>query len=336
MQENDNSSMILSQIYDNCDKLYSEMSLGAARDHSQIFNYLTELGKALVGADRASFWKWDKRHHKLWTVSATGTERIEIPDNSGLVGKALRVKHVLVTNDPYNDPDFNVSVDKQTGYVTRSVLVMPVTNINGEYIGAFQIINKFDGGFEEERDVRKLALAALVCGIALESESFHQASLHDKLTSFKNRMGFYNDFAKDFDHIVQEGRPLGLFICDIDKFKRVNDTYGHNAGDVVLSFVADLIERMTRSVDGVYRWGGEEFIMLMPDTDLLGCAAMAERVRKLLEESPCEAEGNIINLTMSFGCTVFDPALTIEENVSVADSRLYQAKESGRNRVIYQ
>lgn len=336
MQENDNSSMILAQIYDNCDKLYTEMSLGAARDHSQIFNYLTELGKALVGADRASFWKWDKRRHRLWTVSATETQKIEIPDNSGLVGKALREKRVLVTNDPYNDPDFNVSVDRQTGYVTRSVLVMPVTNINGEYIGAFQIINKFDGGFEEERDVRKLSLAALVCGIALESESFQQASLHDKLTGLKNRMGFYSDFSRIYEPILAEGRPLGLFICDIDKFKRVNDTYGHNAGDVVLTFVAELIERMTRSEDGVYRWGGEEFIMLMPDADLVGCAAMAERVRQLLEKSPCEAEGNIIDLTMSFGCTVFDPSLSIEENVSVADARLYRAKETGRNRVIYQ
>ena len=335
MQEQDNSRQILTEIYDICDKLYTEMSQGSARDHSKVFSYLTELGKALVGADRASFWKWDKRHHKLWTVSATGTAKIEIPDNSGLVGKALREKCVLVTNDPYHDPDFNISVDKQTGYVTKSVLVMPVTNVNGEYIGAFQIINKLDGEFEEERDVRALSLAALVCGIALESESFQQASLHDKLTGLKNRMGFYSDFSREYDAIIREGRSLGLFICDIDKFKRVNDTYGHNAGDVVLAFTADLLESFTRSGDGIYRWGGEEFIMLLPDADITACAAMAERVRKMLEESPCEAEGNIINLTMSFGCTVFDPSKSIEENVSVADARLYQAKETGRNRVIY-
>ncbi|MBR6257682.1 MAG: sensor domain-containing diguanylate cyclase [Lachnospiraceae bacterium] len=335
MQEQDNSSRILTEIYDICDKLYTGMSKGAARDHSEVFNYLTELGKALAGADRASFWKWDKRRHELWTASATGTDRIVIPDSSGLVGKALREKKVIVTNDPYNDPDFNASVDKKTGYVTRSVLVMPVTNVNGEYIGAFQIINKLDGGFEEERDVRQLSLAALVCGIALESETFQEASMHDKLTGLKNRMGFYSDFSGKYTKVLNEGKPLSMFICDIDKFKRVNDTYGHNAGDVVLQFMSSLVESFARTDDGVYRWGGEEFIMIMPDTVLEDCAKMAESIRAKLEATPCNAEGNIINLTASFGCFTFDPEKSIEDNVSVADGHLYTAKETGRNKVVY-
>ena len=331
--EADNSRQILSQIYDICDSLYFGMS--KARDHSEIFNYLTELGKVLAGADRASFWKWDKRHHELWTASATGTDKIVIPDNSGLVGKALREKRVIVTNDPYNDPDFNASVDKKTGYVTRSVLVMPVTDINGEYIGAFQIINKLDGGFEEERDVRKLSMAALICGIALESETFQEASMRDRLTGLKNRMGFYHDFSGKYSKVLDGSKPLSMFICDIDKFKRVNDTYGHNAGDEVLKFMSSLVESCARTEDGVYRWGGEEFIMLMPDTTLDECVKMAESIRAKLEATPCNAEGNIINLTARFGCCAFDPSKTIEENVSVADGHLYNAKETGRNKVLY-
>ncbi|MBR3306247.1 MAG: sensor domain-containing diguanylate cyclase [Lachnospiraceae bacterium] len=330
-----NGAQMLTKIYDICDKVYKGMSGGAAGDHSEVFAYLTELGKILAGADRASFWKWDKRRKELWTTSATGVDRIVIPDSSGLVGKALREKRVVVTNDPYSDPDFNSAVDKQTGYVTRSVLVMPVSDVNGECIGAFQIINKLDGGFDAEKDVRRLSLAAIICGIALESETFKEASMHDKLTGLKNRMGFYSDFSRKYSRLVKEGRPLSMFIADIDKFKRVNDTYGHNAGDVVLAFMSALVESFARIDDGVYRWGGEEFIMLMPDTDLDGAVAMAEKIRAKLEASPCEAEGNIINLTASFGCCRFDPEKTIEENVSVADGHLYTAKETGRNRVIY-
>ena len=336
MSTDNGSNRTLSQIYDICSSLYKTMSEGSSRDHSEVFSYLTELGKVLAGADRASFWKWDKRHHELWTVSATGTDKIVIPDQSGLVGKALRNKSVLVTNDPYSDPDFNPSVDKKTGYTTKSVLVMPVTNINGEYIGAFQIINKLDGGFDEERDVRALSLAALICGIALESETFRDESMHDKLTGLKNRMGFYQDFSNKYGKVLSGERKLSLFICDIDKFKRVNDTYGHNAGDRVLEFASALVESFAGENEGVYRWGGEEFIMLMPDTDLEGCVAKAETIREKLQNSPCNAEGNIIDLTMSFGCAVFDPSKTIEENVSVADGHLYTAKETGRNRVIYE
>ena len=83
----------------------------------------------MAGADRASFWRWDKRRHKLITTVATGTNQIVIDDTSGLVGRALAENRTIVTNDPYNHPDFNSGVDKKTGYVTKSVLVMPVANV---------------------------------------------------------------------------------------------------------------------------------------------------------------------------------------------------------------
>ena len=168
----ENSELILSELYDTCDKLYHEMCVPKQNDHAALFTYLTEIGKLIANADRASFWKWDKRKNTLWTMSATGTDKIEIPDSTGLVGKAMREKRVVITNDPYSDPDFNSSVDKTTGYVTKSVLVMPVADINGNYIGAFQIINKLGGNGFSEDDAHSLSLAALICGIALESETF--------------------------------------------------------------------------------------------------------------------------------------------------------------------
>lgn len=332
-----NSEQTLNDIFAISDQLYSSMNSEAGGDHSKIFEYLTNLGKLLADSDRASFWKWDKNSHTLWTTAATGTDRITIPDTTGLVGKALSEGRVIVTNDPYNDPNFNSDVDKKTGYVTRSILVMPVANIKGEYIGAYQVINKLggDGKFDEKEDCHKLSLAAMICGLALESDVFLEESYTDKLTKLKNRMGFFADFKKSYDAIIADpSRKLSLFICDIDKFKRVNDTYGHNAGDEVLKHVAQVMTENTRECDGMYRWGGEEFIMIMTDTDINGCAEKAETLRKLIEASECVADGNTIKHTMSFGVTEFDPNKTIEENISVADEKLYTAKESGRNRVI--
>ncbi len=325
----------LEQIYDICDKIYTDMCSNKKNDHSVLFSYITELGKTLVGADRASFWKWDKSKGQLWTTSATGTDKIVIPDTTGLVGKALAEQRVVLTNDPYNDPNFNQAVDKKTGYVTKSILVMPIADVNGEFIGALQVINKLDGEFEEKRDVRCLSLAAVVCGITLESETFLEQSYHDKLTKLKNRMGFHNDYGNIFGKLLEEGRPVCMFICDIDKFKRVNDTYGHNAGDAVLALMAQLLSKSCDENDSVYRWGGEEFIMMMPDTELEKCVEKTEKIRTLIMESPCDTGEVVINFTASFGCRRLDPSLSIVENISFADENLYNAKNTGRNKVVY-
>ena len=331
----DNGEM-LNDIFGISDRLYKDMCMNDHKDHALLFSYLTELAKTIVDADRASFWKWNKRKGELWTMSATGVDKIVIPDSTGLVGKSVRNHKTVITNDPYSDPDFNRDVDKKTGYVTRSVLVLPVADINGRFIGALQLVNKNnDKGFDEVEDTRKLSLAALVCGIALESETFLDDSHHDRLTGLKNRMGLYFDFGGKYKDYLNpaSGKTMSVFICDIDKFKRVNDTYGHNAGDDVLVFTSQLLESSCGEKDSVYRWGGEEFVMMMRDTDLAGAAEKAEAIRIKLMESDIEADGNTIRCTMSFGCALFDPEKTIEENIRVADGCLYTAKETGRNRV---
>lgn len=335
------SDVLLEQIFSITQNLYKEISRpdsDTENDHNTIYRLLTDLGRTLVNADRASFWKWDKRSHSLWTTAAVGAGRITIPEGTGLVGKALAEKRAIVTNDPYNDPDFNSDVDKKTGYVTRSILVMPISDCKGEFIGAYQAINKLGGGgFDLEEDVKRLSLAAFICGITLESDSFLDDSRHDKLTELKNRMGFYSDYGKIYEKILadmENTRNVSLFICDIDFFKKVNDTYGHNAGDAVLKHVAEHFRINSRICDGVYRWGGEEFIVVLPDTPAEQAAEAAERLRVCIMDSVCHFEDLDIKVTMSFGVTQLDPAKSIEENIKDADEKLYKAKEGGRNRVI--
>ncbi|MBR4207521.1 MAG: sensor domain-containing diguanylate cyclase [Lachnospiraceae bacterium] len=332
---------LLNNIFEISNELYLEMrntDTGVEEDHLTIIKLLTDLGRRLVNADRASFWRIDNEEGKIWTVSSTATGKIEIPIGTGMVGKALAEGRTLVTNDPYHDPFFNPEVDRKTGYVTRSILVMPITNSRGEFIGAYQVINKLDGDgkFNMRRDCKRLSLAAFICSLTLESELFLADAERDRLTKVRNRIGFYHDFGVRYGNgIDRRGNAGGsMIMCDIDHFKAVNDTYGHNAGDAVLRHVAAMLESNVRKDDVVYRWGGEEFIILLSDTDLDGAAATAEKVRAAIEASECIFEGTTINVTMSFGCGVIDPAHTAEENIAVADRRLYVAKESGRNRVV--
>lgn len=332
------SDELLDSIFDITQNLYTLMSCdcGTNDGHMAIFKLLTELGRTLVNSDRASFWKWDKRLHTYWTTAAVGEGTITIPEGTGLVGKALSEKKAIVTNDPYNCPDFNSEVDRKTGYVTRSILVMPIANCRGEFIGAYQAINKLgnDEGFDLEGDCRRLSLAAFICGITLESDTFLDDSMRDKLTGLKNRTGFYSDYSRKYERLPREGRTASLFICDIDFFKKVNDTYGHNAGDAVLVHVAGILEANAPEGCGVYRWGGEEFIIVFPDDTVSGAAQTAEKIRSTVEASVCRFEELEIKVTMSFGCTGLSPEKTIEDNISIADEKLYTAKESGRNRVI--
>lgn len=336
------NNLVLDQIFSITSDLYNQMCVDdsdASNDHAEIFRLLTELSKTLVNADRASFWKWDKRNHEIWTTAAVGTGRITIPEGTGLVGKSLAEGKPIVTNDPYNHPDFNSAVDKKTGYVTKSILVMPVSNCKGEFIGAYQAINKLDndGKFDIDEDVRKLSLAAFICGITLESETFLDDSMHDKLTELKNRMGFHHDYKNTYEKLLKnekEFHTVSLFICDIDFFKKVNDTYGHNAGDAVLKHVAENFRKNSRNCDGVYRWGGEEFIVILPDTTPEQAAETAERLRLIIKASVCKFEDLEIKVTMSFGVTEIDPSKSIEDNISIADEKLYKAKQNGRNQVI--
>ena len=123
-------------------------------------------------------------------------------------------------------------------------------------------------------------------------------------------------------------------MCDIDHFKRVNDTYGHNAGDAVLRHVAKVLASTIRACDGVYRWGGEEFIIVLERATVGEAAEVAERIRQAVMNSVCAFEDLAIRVTMSFGCADVNLNLTAEENIKAADERLYRAKATGRNKVI--
>jgi diguanylate cyclase (GGDEF)-like protein len=174
--------------------------------------------------------------------------------------------------------------------------------------------------------------------IALENAHLHgqvqRQAVTDELTGLANRRRFLAQLDAEITRCRRNGSSLGIILADLDDFKRVNDTYGHDAGDQALRGFAAVLRGTVRDVDLPVRLGGEEFAVLVPDTDLNGSAQLAERIRKALESMRTEQSGKRIRLTASFGVSCFPSAAGAEDLLSDADRRLYDAKRLGKNTVV--
>lgn len=158
-----------------------------------------------------------------------------------------------------------------------------------------------------------------------------QQARHDALTSLHNRMAANEQLQEEHLRYKRTGAPYAVLLLDVDHFKRVNDTFGHDAGDRVLRHIADTLLNSARATDFVARFGGEEFLLLLPETDAAGAAVLAEKIRAAVEQSQAPDVGRI---TLSIGLATADAAdAQPEAAVKRADLALYRAKAGGRNRV---
>ncbi|BBI98890.1 hypothetical protein FGKAn22_05830 [Ferrigenium kumadai] len=152
----------------------------------------------------------------------------------------------------------------------------------------------------------------------------------DSLTGIANRREFFGILENEMNRARRYGSPLSLVMYDLDHFKRVNDTYGHDVGDVVLQTVTGLVKQNIRTVDVAARWGGEEFMVMMPQSALDVARSAAERLRLAVASHPFDKVGEV---TASFGVTAFVPQDDSNSLLKRVDDALYRAKERGRNRV---
>ncbi|WP_299729671.1 GGDEF domain-containing protein [uncultured Tateyamaria sp.] len=159
------------------------------------------------------------------------------------------------------------------------------------------------------------------------SQELRRLVERDRLTDVATRDFFFNRMAK-----VPDAYGISLMV-DIDFFKRVNDTYGHLTGDRVITHVASLLRGAVRPGDIVCRFGGEEFVVFLADADHTGGAAMAERLRALVAESPIDEAGTTLSVTVSIGGSLKEATDHIETAIQRADDALYRAKNGGRNQV---
>lgn len=167
------------------------------------------------------------------------------------------------------------------------------------------------------------------------AEEMHQMANYDAITGVLNKHALLKRLKEEFSYAKRAKLPLSVLMIDIDFFKKVNDEYGHMAGDYVLSGVAQRIQKAIRDEDILARYGGEEFLVILRGSDKAGAVKLAERVRKLVEASPFRFEKKDIPVTVSVGAAVLEgkAAASAEKLVEKADQCLYRSKKDGRNRV---
>jgi len=165
-----------------------------------------------------------------------------------------------------------------------------------------------------------------------EIQMLKQQVARDSMTELYNHNHFRETLQIEISRAQRYKIPLSLIMADIDNFKSINDTFGHIAGDRVIKTVAGCLRKELRESDRIARYGGDEFAVILPETEINGALMVAERIRKSIEALRINHEGDFVNLTMSFGIFFcLDEKISPDESIKRADSALYQAKKRGRN-----
>jgi diguanylate cyclase (GGDEF)-like protein len=196
-----------------------------------------------------------------------------------------------------------------------------------------------------ENDARLRALEERVSALQLqnlelvgENNYLSDLTAHDSLTGLYNRRYVMDKIDSEMNRAVRHGHPMSVLMLDLDHFKRINDSFGHPAGDQVLKSVGQVLKESCRVYDVPGRYGGEEFCIVLPDTRVVGTTTVAERIRMRLENTPQQMGEHSVVVTASIGIAVMDSVadeglLTANALLERADRALYSAKHHGRNRV---
>lgn len=196
-------------------------------------------------------------------------------------------------------------------------------NSEGDVIGAIETMQDVTERRQAEESLRE------------SEERYRQLSVTDPLTQLSNTRQFNIAFAQELDRAARYRRPLCLLIVDVDDFKQVNDTWGHSEGDLVLQTLGNIIQSCLRNTDTAYRYGGEEFAVLMPEAAIGAGAILGERLRACLRETPLKLTcGTEQRITISVGVTEYQPGDDAHSMFCRADDGMYQAKRHGKDLVV--
>lgn len=209
--------------------------------------------------------------------------------------------------------------------------------LRGLQLGASDYVLKpFDDAELLARATIQLKIKRMLATLRRQARELEQLSNTDPLTKVNNRRYLMQEMEKEMSRAQRKGGDLTVVMCDIDYFKKINDTYGHLVGDSVLQEVARVLQSCARDHDVLARYGGEEFCLVLPETAIEAGITVAERCRTRIADKPFQAGGEKIDVRMSFGvASLADSRVThMDELLRRADVALYRAKEGGRNRTV--
>lgn len=315
----------------------ASLSLTSSLDLSAVLDAILESMMQLSrGAHDAHIYLYDGERltfgSSIWRDGRKGQEWAP-PRKNGLTYTVAQDGETIVVPDMRNHPLFVGTPSDWQGAIVGLPLKI-AERVVGVMTIAFEEVHTF-----VERELRVLRLLASQAAIAIENarlyDQVQQLAVTDSLTGLFNRRGFFQIGALEFDRAWRFDRPLAAMMLDVDHFKQINDAHSHAVGDQILMAVADACRHSLRTVDVIGRYGGEEFVVLLPEADTDIATLVAERLRNTVDEIRLPANGTEVCVTVSIGVAIMSPE-TPDLNLLIqrADRAQYRAKEAGRNHVV--
>ncbi len=302
-----------------------------------------------MGAERGSIMLIDEDEQKLEVKVVAGIEnpfenKILIPTGEGIAGEVFLNIRSMVSNDGDKDPRFKNYLDKvESGETStsrsrvRNILCAPLLIGEKKPIGVINIVNRRDNAKFLNEDVKLIETIAHHAATLIENSKLYKLATVDGMTGLYVHRYFQIRLKEEFSRAVRYEKNIAIIMTDIDHFKKFNDTYGHQCGDMVLTHVAKIVRDTIRNIDIAARYGGEEFAVILPETDGEGAMKLAERIRKNVEESFCHTPKGNLKVTISLGVSS-NPVCDAPNQaalIACADNALYKSKENGRNKVTF-
>ncbi len=253
----------------------------------------------------------------------------------GVAGIVWQNGTPLLINDASNDPRFSNRADKQAQTFTNSLIAVPLI-VDGEIIGVVEAINKIEDEFTNF-DLQIMQFVSTQSAIAIKNANLYDMAISDGLTKLFISKYFRERLFEEWERTKRNNNSLTVVILDIDHFKNINDTYGHQAGDLVLKEVSNVLKNNCRSIDIPCRYGGEEFTIILPETTSEQAKIFVERIRILIEKLHVIYHDRTIELTISGGYATIphDKIFDCNTFMECADRALYHSKKCGRNRITF-
>jgi diguanylate cyclase (GGDEF)-like protein len=289
------------------------------------FDIITELVRDLLSVPICAISLVDE--DRQWWKSRQGLDASQSLRSVAFCDHTIRSRNALVVENACEDSRFAGNPLVTGGPGIRSYAGVPLTTPDGYNVGALCVIDVNTRSFSD----RELDLLARFASLVVEQLELRTMAMTDSLTGALSRRGFVEAARQAFSRFVVDGRSAALISFDLDNFKNVNDTFGHGCGNDVLQDVGNLCLRLLRPNDRFGRLGGEEFGILLADSNVRKARACADRIRRALEVAEHPLCGPV---TASFGVAVLEPGSTFDEWQIQADRALYTAKNDGRNRTV--
>jgi diguanylate cyclase (GGDEF)-like protein len=320
--------------------------VGRTLDLAELCDVIVSETTRLLGAEQGSLMLLDDEQETLAVKSIQGinrkiVEQLRIRPGEGIAGRVFATGLPLVVADI--ETDERVQREKRPRYKTKSFMSLPM-KLDNRTIGVLNLADKASGGPFWPDEMMLISTIVTCAAVALEraeylrqTEELKRISITDSLTGFLNRRYFHERLIEEIARSKRHTTAMSLAIMDLDDFKLLNDTYGHQAGDEALKAIARCVHHSIRAIDVAARYGGEEFTLILPQTNKADACQIAERICQEIADLTLSHQllEGYEQLTVSIGLATYpEDAETPEALIRCADTALYAAKGQGKNRVV--